>query len=709
MSEILTEFSDAPNTGSIVGEPTGEPDPVGGDASSPNHPSCIRTRTLSTNARFWLAAIADSSDDAIVGKDLNGIVTSWNKAAESMFGYTSEEIVGRSITCIIPPDRINEEASILARVRRNEKIVHFETERMRKDGGILPISITVSPIRDDRNRIIGVSKIARDLTDRDRREAELRAANAELELSARHLAKERDRAKQANRAKSRFLAGMSHELRTPLNGILGYAQLLQMEGGLTTTQRTRVEAMLTTGKHLLEMITCVLDLSEIESERVELRPTECDVVEIASACLDLLRPEATAKGLTLSIAVSPATQRRLATDPVRLRQILFNLLGNAVKFTSQGAIEIRLRTASGRRALRIEITDTGPGVPAAQQHRLFQEFERLEPSGAIEGAGLGLALSARFAVLIGGRLGYDDNPEGGSVFWLELPLDTVTGSSAASASSPAPPDVETARPLESACHVLVVDDVPMNRDIAAALLGAAGHKVTSVEGGEQAIAAVSESDVGVVLMDIRMPGMDGLEATRRIRTLDGDRGRVPIIALTAHAFAEQIEECRKAGMNGHVSKPYDQATLIAAIAAARSACAQNGKLGTRPLSASSALGAEIPVFDPGALDRVACYLPSTVVAANLQTIANDAKALLGKLENGNGPVDLRDALSEATHALASSAGMFGFQRLAVLCRRFERAMQSEAPDLSSLGDALRVAIAATLLAHDDHAASTSEP
>ena len=504
------------------------------------------------DARFWLAAIAESSDDAIVGKDLNGIVTSWNKAAVTMFGYTIQEIMGQPITRIIPWDRIDEEAHILERVRRSEKIIHFETKRQCKDGRIIPVSLTVSPIRDDQGKIIGVSKIARDLTEsqraqrdlerreallrsildtvpdamividkqgvihsfgsaavrmfgytsaemsgrnisvllppadrqqrpeaveyaatgeqsitglgqrRDRstfpmklvigevnlprtrlftafvqdqtepvkREQELRAANTELERLARNLATARDVADRANWAKSRFLAGMSHELRTPLNGILGYAELLRMEGGLNATQSERVAAMLGAGKHLLQMITRVLDLSEIEAEHVELQAVELDVLTVAIACLDLVRPQADAKRLALSISVARNARHAVVTDPTRLRQVLLNLLGNAVKFTSKGSVELRLRHVTDAFVLRIEVADTGPGILASERRRLFRDFERLDnvATRTVEGAGLGLALSARLAALLGGCLGHHDNPGGGSVFWLELPLDTVATS-----------------------------------------------------------------------------------------------------------------------------------------------------------------------------------------------------------------------------------------------------------------------------------------
>jgi signal transduction histidine kinase/ActR/RegA family two-component response regulator len=398
-------------------------------------------------------------------------------------------------------------------------------------------------------------------------ERALESANADLQQLSSDLVTARDAAERANRAKSRFLAGMSHELRTPLNGILGYAHLLHIEGGLNHTQDGRVNAMLQAGKHLLELITRVLDLSEIETEHAELQSVSFDVQAAALACVDLVRPTAEAKGLTLGMAAAPDAPRELVGDPTRLRQILVNLLGNAAKFTNQGTVELHVLLAASGSALRFEVADTGPGISAGHRQNLFQDFERLDTvsTRTVEGAGLGLAISNRLAKLMGGSLGHDDNPGGGSMFWLELPLGTVALPFPATAPAVDLADPEPALAPARPLHVLVVDDVLMNRDIASSFLRMFGHKVTCVEGGAEAIAAVAAAAFDVVLMDVRMPEMDGLEATRRIRAHEGTNNRVPIIALTAQAFTEQVAECREAGMDSHLAKPFDPDTLLAAV------------------------------------------------------------------------------------------------------------------------------------------------
>ena len=509
-------------------------------------------------------------------------------------------------------------------------------------------------------------------------------------------------AEQANRAKSRFLASMSHELRTPLNGILGYARLLRLDGGLSAGQDARVGAMLEAGEHLLQMVACVLDLTEIEAGHVELKAVQCNVQAVAAACLDLIRPIAEAKGLALSIAVGPGMQRELVTDPGRLRQVIFNLLGNAVKYTLQGEIELRLRSASPGSTLRIEVADTGCGIAPADRQRLFQDFERLGPAVSVEGAGLGLALSARLAVLMGGRLGHDDNPGGGSIFWLELPLNTTaTSVPSATSATDGQPGVLPSHSL----HVLVVDDVLMNRDIAECYLRAGGHTVTCVGSGAEAVAAVTTKDFDVVLMDVRMPAMDGLEATRRIRALGGARGRVRIIALTAHAFTEQVAGCLKAGMDGHLGKPFDMDGLLAAVARA----GRSESVGGRNVGSADAVrsilqqasvmpmpGADLPILDPIVFACVASRLAPDAVVTYLRTVAEQARSLRPWLHQTAALRGAEDELAEVAHALAGCAGMFGFERLATLCRRFERAIQSGAADVPVLADALSVTIEATL-------------
>ena len=389
----------------------------------------------------------------------------------------------------------------------------------------------------------------------------LAETNASLERLSKDLVRARDRAEQADRAKSRFLAGMSHELRTPLNGILGYAQMLRLEGGLNAAQSARVDAMLGAGNHLLRMIASVLDMSEIEAEHVTIHVTEVDLSEIAAECLDVFGAAAETKGLPLSLATVRGTPLRITTDATRLRQVLLNLLGNAVKFTQRGKVELHLQALAGGTGVRIEITDTGPGIPPELRARLFQDFARRDSreTAAIEGSGLGLALASRLAKLLGGRIGQDDNPGGGSLFWLELPL-TIAGLASPRAAAVAAAMPDPTRRL----RVLVADDVEMNRDIVQGFLKGI-HDVTCVAGGAEVVAAAAIAEYDVILMDVRMPEVDGLEATRRIRGLVGARGQVPIVGLTAQAFAEQVAACRKAGMDAHLPKPFSPDMLREAV------------------------------------------------------------------------------------------------------------------------------------------------
>jgi CheY-like chemotaxis protein/HPt (histidine-containing phosphotransfer) domain-containing protein len=446
-------------------------------------------------------------------------------------------------------------------------------------------------------------------------------------------------------------------------------------------------------------------LSEIESDDVALKAVELDVRAVAVECLDLIRPAAEAKRLALGITVAPATRQKLVTDPTRLRQVLLNLLGNAVKFTSHGTIDVCLRQGADDAVLRVEIADTGPGIPAEECQRLFRDFERPD-ADSTDGAGLGLALSARIAALLNGRLGHDDNPGGGSVFWLELPSNTALPSPPAM-----PPTTDALVSSPAVLHVLVVDDVAMNRDIAGSFLRAAGHKVTCVEGGAEAIAAVGTIDFDVVLMDVRMPEMDGLEATRRIRALDGDRGRVPIVALTAQAFTEQVAECRKAGMDSHLPKPFGPDTLLTAVlraAAARPARGEGLGIAQAILPMGAVIGSDLVVFNPTVFELTAFYLTPEAIASYMDAIAERGEALLRGLRGPDALVHTGDELAEAAHTIAGSAGMFGFERLTAVGRRFERAVQAGAAEAPALADGLSAALEVTLQTIHDRTVATTD-
>ncbi len=649
------------------------------------------------------AVIVESAPNGMMVIDEGGIITLANSYVHQIFGYPPGSLVSQPLEVLVPEALRDTHGALRSAFTSGRSDRPMTAGRpfigRKRDGDAVSIEIMLSPVKTPRGAIVVASlfdvtertRLAAERAEAEKREREaIEATNASLDHLSRHLAKARDRADQANRAKSRFLAGMSHELRTPLNGILGYARLLHMEGGLNAIQGGRVDAMLGAGKHLLQMISRILDLSEVESDHVELHATAFDVREVAEACLDLIRPPAEAKGLALGIDVAPGTPRALFADETRLRQVLLNLLGNAVKFTGEGAIMLRLRPWADGAELRIEVADTGPGVPAEQRGRLFQEFERLDTDAtrAAEGSGLGLSLSARLAGRMGGRLGHEDNPDGGSVFWLALPINTPTV-----AGPSDQPNAHAAPSLGRILRVLVADDVLMNRDVAAAFLRSAGHEVTCVEGGAEAVAAVAITDFDVILMDVRMPEMDGLEATRRIRTLEGARGgRVPIVALTAQAFTEQVDACREAGMDTHLAKPFDMDELLRVVA--RAAQPRPDTLG---LPAAPPIDLELPVLDTKAFERTAVHLAPEAVVAYLRTIAALGETLLRGLRAADAPTETGETLAEMAHRLAGSAGMFGFERLAAAGRAFERGIESDAADTPALADRLDAATAATCL------------
>jgi signal transduction histidine kinase/ActR/RegA family two-component response regulator len=383
------------------------------------------------------------------------------------------------------------------------------------------------------------------------------------------LAHARDEAAAAGAAKSRFLARMSHELRTPLNGVLGMAQALARDPALTPDQRLRAEVLEEAGRHLLSVANDVLDLAHVEAGRMPLREAPTSLVPLLDACIDIVSSAALARNVTLQARHEPGLPPGLLLDSMRVRQLVLNLLSNAVKFTPPGGcITLRSERVGEKEAprLRIEVLDTGPGIPIDQRSAVFHDFVRLERVGEglspTEGVGLGLAIAAGIVEAMGGQIGVDDNPEilrgggTGARFWVELPLREATLSAPA-----AVPQVLPSPQRTRALKVLVVDDVATNRLVARALLEQLGHQAELALDGAAAVAAVSEAarsgtPFDLVLMDLAMPGMNGLEATRRLRELPPEEGAgVPVVALTAGVFDREGTACRDAGMAGFLPKP----------------------------------------------------------------------------------------------------------------------------------------------------------
>ena len=353
-----------------------------------------------------LAAIVESSDDAIVSKNLDGIIQTWNRAAERMFGYTAAEAVGRSIRMIIPPDRQGEEDEVLRKIRAGETIDHYETIRMRKDGTLLNVSLTASPLRGADGRVVGAAKIARDITDQKRLVREL---------------------EDASRLKDEFLATLSHELRTPLNAVLGYIQMLRTPGADRET-RTRAEAVIErNGRQLTKLVADIFDMSAIASGKIRLNVSDCDVVPILDASLDVIRPTADAKGVRVEREVAPR-QAVVPGDPDRLQQVFWNLLANAVKFTPRGGrVTVGLTTTASE--AQITVADTGAGIEKGVLPHLFQRFRQGHTSTTAEqrGLGLGLALVRHFVELHGGTVQAEsEGPWRGSTFRVNLPLKGAT-------------------------------------------------------------------------------------------------------------------------------------------------------------------------------------------------------------------------------------------------------------------------------------------
>lgn len=379
------------------------------------------------------ASIIQSSEDAIISKSLDGIVTSWNPGAQLLFGFAADEMIGRSMQCLFPEDRQVEEAEILGRIQRGEPTEHFETVRLHKDGRKVEISVTISPIFDSAGEIVGISTIARDITAQKLVETELAKHRNHLEALVQErtaaLLIAKDAAEAANRAKTIFLATMSHELRTPMNAIMGLTGIVR-RSSTDAKQISLLDKVLLASNQLLEIINDVLELSNIEANQLHLEQQTFTLGDSLERIVHRFKPEAQRKDLLLAVVLDPALAGRgLRGDPVRLEQILGKLISNAIKFTAAGSVTVCAAVSeedATHVVLRFEIADTGIGIPAEEQGRLFSAFEQLDGSTTRKfgGTGLGLAISKKLVQAMNGSIGVDSQLGAGSTFWFSVAFAT---------------------------------------------------------------------------------------------------------------------------------------------------------------------------------------------------------------------------------------------------------------------------------------------
>lgn len=590
--------------------------------------------------------------DAIIIINSDGNIISFNPAAETIFGFDRDAVIGKNMGDLIVPKqhrRAHKEG-----MRRYMETgfgpalnKRLELTALHASGKEFDVELAITVAESNGGKIfIGY---LRDIT--------------EQKLAAAELVRAKERAEIASQAKSSFLAMMSHEIRTPLNGVIGILGMLK-DSGLTHEQEKLLKTGRQSSRSLLGLINDILDFSKLEAGKLTLQTVSFSTEELIKSVYSLIGPQAKSKGLEVSCNIDADVPPVLIGDPDRLRQVLLNLAWNAVKFTSTGFVKLNLERADetgDQPVYRFSVVDSGMGVPQDKQEDIFSEFETLDAgySRKFGGTGLGLAICKALVTAMDGRIGVNSEDGVGSTFWFDVAMET--GQSRA-IEKEEDDDELPATSVIAGAHILVAEDIITNQLIVSAMLERMGCDVDMVSDGSEAVRSVGQRAYDAVLMDVSMPEMDGLEATRIIRARDDERADVPIIGVTAYAFDEDREKILAAGMNDLIPKPVSRSALYHAL------CEQIGQSRITPMQEGGGLDDPTAGLDIHALRSVLESLTPDAVDMALDRLRSDIEKHTALQHVAAKEKDSK-AFERATHAISGVAKAFGAEELASLSRR----------------------------------------